>query len=235
MAYHFASLFSGSSQPFADRREAGHELAARLAAYRGQPDVVILALPRGGVPVAFEIAQALDALLDIFVVRKLGMPGHAEFAIGAIASGGVRVLSDDVIRWYGISESQIEAIARHELAELQRREREYRQGRTLIDLRGRTVILVDDGLATGSTMRAAVQAVRKHEPSRVVVAVPVGAPETCAELAALADEVVCARTPEPFSAVGLWYRDFSQTTDEEVQTLLADHARHVQAGRATHD
>jgi len=230
MASHFASLFSGSSQPFADRREAGKELAARLAPYRGHPDVVVLALPRGGVPVAFEIAEALDAPLDVFVVRKLGMPGHAEFAIGAIASGGVRVLSDDVIRWYGISESQIEAIARQELAELQRREREYRQGRALTDLRGRTVILVDDGLATGSTMRAAVQAVRRHEPSRLVVSVPVGAPETCAELAALADEIVCARMPEPFSAVGLWYRDFSQTTDEEVQTLLREHARHVQAG-----
>jgi predicted phosphoribosyltransferase len=235
MAYQPASLFGGSIRPFADRREAGQELAARLAAYRGQRDVIVLALPRGGVPVAFEIAEALAAPLDIFLVRKLGMPGHAEFAIGAIASGGVRVLSDDVIRWHGIPDSQIEAIAGQELAELQRREREYRQGRALTDLRGRTVILVDDGLATGSTMRAAVQAVRTHEPSRVVVAVPVGAPETCAELAALADEVVCARTPEPFSAVGLWYHDFSQTSDEEVRLLLGEHARHVQAGKASRD
>ena len=227
MAFQPASHVSGSIRPFADRREAGKELAARLAAYRGQADVVVLALPRGGVPVAFEIAEALGAPLDIFLVRKLGMPGHAEYAIGAIASGGVRVLSDDVIRWHGIPESQIEAIARQELAELERREREYRQGRALTDLRGRTVILVDDGLATGSTMRAAVEAVRRHEPSRVVVAVPVGAPETCAELAALADEIVCARMPEPFSAVGLWYRDFSQTTDEEVQMLLRTGSRRL--------
>jgi len=223
---------SGASGPFADRREAGKELAARLAAYGGRPDIVVLALPRGGVPVAYEIAKALDAPLDIFLVRKIGMPGHAEYAIGAIASGGVRVLSDDVIRWHGIPDSQIETIARQELAELQRREREYRQGRALTDLRGRTVILVDDGLATGSTMRAAVQAVRSHSPSRVVVAVPVGAPSTCAELAALADETVCARMPEPFSAVGLWYRDFSQTTDEEVRMLLREHARDVKAGGA---
>jgi putative phosphoribosyl transferase len=229
MAFQPASHISGSIQPFADRREAGQELAARLAGYRGQPDVVVLALPRGGVPVAFEIAEALGAPLDIFLVRKLGMPGQAEYAIGAIASGGVRVLSDDIIRWHGIPDSQIEAIARQELAELERREREYRQGRALTDLRGRTVILVDDGLATGSTMRAAVQAVRKHEPARVVVAVPVGAPSTCAELAAVADETVCARMPEPFSAVGLWYRDFSQTTDEEVQMLLRTHAQHVRA------
>ena len=231
-----ASLFGGGSiKPFADRREAGKELAARLAAYRGQPNVVVLALPRGGVPVAFEIAEALDAPLDIFLVRKLGMPGHSEFAIGAIASGGVRVLSDDVIREHGIPDRQIETIARQELAELERREREYRQGRALTELRHRTVILVDDGLATGSTMRAAVQAVRRHEPSRVVVAVPVGAPPTCAELAALADDIVCARMPEPFSAVGLWYHDFSQTTDEEVQTLLREHARRVVPGKTARD
>ena len=233
MAHTSARLFSGSIRPFADRREAGLELAGRLAAYHGQPGVVVLALPRGGVPVAFEIAEALDAPLDIFLVRKLGMPGHEEYAIGAIASGGVRVLSDDVIRWHGVPDSQIEAIALQELAELQRREREYRQGRALTDLRGRTVILVDDGLATGSTMRAAVQAVRMHEPSRVVVAVPVGAPSTCAEFSTLADEIVCARMPEPFSAVGLWYLDFSQTTDEEVQTLLREHARKVNAGNAS--
>ena len=227
MAFQPESHISGSIRPFADRREAGKALAARLAAYRGQADVVVLALPRGGLPVAFEIAEALGAPLDIFLVRKLGMPGHAEYAIGAIASGGIRVLSDDVIRWHGIPESQIEAIVRQELAELERREREYRQGRALTDLRGRTVILVDDGLATGSTMRAAVQAVRRHEPSRVVVAVPVGARETCAELTALADEIVCARMPEPFTAVGLWYRDFSQTTDEEVQLLLRTGSRRL--------
>src|SRR5437762_943179 len=155
---------------FANRREAGKELSAKLSGYRGRQDVVVLALPRGGVPVAFEIADAIDAPLDIFVVRKLGMPGHPEFAMGAIASGGVRVLSEDVIRWYGVTASTIEAVTQQELAELERREREYRRGRTLMDLRNRTVILVDDGLATGSTMRAAVQAVRAHGPARVVVA-----------------------------------------------------------------
>jgi len=191
-------------------------------------------LPRGGVPVAYEIAKALDAPLDVFVVRKLGMPGHPEFAIGAIASGGVRVLTEDVIRWYRIPDSVIDAIARQELAELERREREYRRGRPPIDLRDRVVILVDDGLATGSTMRAAVEAVRAHKPARVVVAVPVGAPSTCEEFADITDEIVCARTPEPFSAVGLWYRDFSQTTDEEVRALLEEHARHARSRSARH-
>ena len=214
----------GSNTPlrqFTDRREAGRELASKLATYRGQRDLVVLALPRGGVPVAFEIAEALDAPLDIFVVRKLGMPGHPEFAIGAIASGGVRVLSEDVIREFGIHPDVLDEIARRELLELERREREYRQGRSLADLRGRTVILVDDGLATGSSMRAAVEAVRALDPARVVVAVPVGAPSTCAGLRAIADDVVCAREPEPFSAVGLWYSDFSQTSDEEVRELLS--------------
>ena len=235
MAYQPATISSGSNRPFADRREAGKELAAKLSAYRGRQDVVVLALPRGGVPVAFEVAEALDAPLDIFVVRKLGMPGHPEFAIGAIASGGVRVLSEDAIRWYGIADTQIEAVARHELAELQRREQDYRQGRALTDLQGRTVILVDDGLATGSSMRAAVQAVRAHEPGRVVVAVPVGAPSACEEFADITDETVCARTPEPFSAVGLWYRDFSQTTDAEVRALLQEHARRIRTGSASHE
>jgi putative phosphoribosyl transferase len=234
MAYQHANINSGPERPFADRREAGKELAAKLVAYRGRQDVVVLALPRGGVPVAFEVAEALDAPLDIFVVRKLGMPGHPEFAMGAIASGGVRVLSEDAIRWYAIPDSQIEAVARVELAELQRREQEYRQGRALIDLHGRTVILVDDGLATGASMRAAVQAVRAHKPARVVVAVPVGAPSTCEEFADITDETVCARTPEPFSAVGLWYRDFSQTTDEEVLALLQEHAQRIRSGNASH-
>jgi predicted phosphoribosyltransferase len=208
---------------FADRHEAGQRLAQALERYAGRTDVLVLALPRGGVPVAYEIAEAIDAPLDIFVVRKLGMPGHPEYAMGAIASGGVRVVSDDVIRWYGISPAAIDAIARDELAELERREREYRRGRPMTDLRGRTVILVDDGLATGSTMRAAVHAVRALGPARVVVAVPVGAPSTCQEFNGIADEVVCARTPEPFSAVGLWYRDFSQTSDSEVRALLEAH------------
>jgi putative phosphoribosyl transferase len=230
-----SSQGGASVRPFADRREAGKELASRLRKYGGRGDTVVLALPRGGVPVAYEIAEALDAPLDIFVVRKLGMPGHPEYAMGAIASGGIRVISDDVIRWYGISPAAIEAVAREELAELERREREYRRGRPLVDLRGRTAILVDDGLATGSTMRAAVQAVRALAPARVVVAVPVGAPSTCDEFQDITDETVCARTPEPFSAVGLWYRDFSQTSDEEVRQLLEDHAQHVRARSAEHE
>jgi putative phosphoribosyl transferase len=210
-------------QQFADRREAGKELAAKLRYLANRDDVVVLALPRGGVPVAFEVAEALDAALDIFLVRKLGLPGYAELAMGAIASGGVRVLNEDVVRWYGVSDRAIEAVAREEQRELERREREYRRGLPLADLRNRVVILVDDGLATGSTMRAAVEAVRQHGPARVVVAVPVGAPSTCEEFADVTDETVCARTPEAFSAVGQWYRDFSQTTDEEVHELLEEH------------
>ena len=223
-------MFRESNQPFSDRREAGVELAAKLNPYRGRTDVVVLALPRGGVPVAFEVAEALDAELDIFLVRKLGMPGHREYAIGAIASGGVRVVNEDVIRDYGIPSHAIDAIAREEQAELERREREYRQGLPLTNLRGRTVILVDDGLATGSTMRAAVQAVRQHDPARVIVAVPVGAPSTCRAFADITEETVCARTPEPFSAVGLWYRDFSETSDDEVRHLLRQHAARVRTG-----
>lgn len=223
-------MFHESNRPFSDRREAGMELASKLKQYAGRTDVVVLALPRGGVPVAFEVAESLDAPLDIFLVRKLGMPGHPEYAMGAIASGGVRVLSEDVVRAYDIPQSAIDTIARKEREELERREREYRRGAALTDLRGRIVILVDDGLATGSTMKAAVQAVRQHGPARVVVAVPVGAPSTCEEFADVTDETVCARTPEPFSAVGRWYRDFSQTTDEEVQTLLREHAMRLQAG-----
>lgn len=218
-----------SSRPFSDRREAGVELATKLRHYAGRNDVVVLALPRGGVPVAFEVAEELDAPLDIFIVRKLGMPGHPEYAMGAIASGGVRVLSEDIVRAYGIPQSTIDAIAREEQKELERRELQYRKNAALTELRGRIIILVDDGLATGSTMRAAVQAVRQHRPARVVVAVPVGAPSTCDEFADVTDETVCARTPAPFSAVGLWYRDFSQTTDEEVETLLREHAVRMQS------
>jgi putative phosphoribosyl transferase len=234
MSSPYASASSSSVRPFADRREAGKELASMLRKYAGRDDLVVLALPRGGVPVAFEIAEALGAPLDIFVVRKLGMPGHPEYAMGAIASGGIRVISDDVIRWYGISPAAIEAVAREELAELERREREYRRGRPLTSLHGKTVILVDDGLATGSTMRAAVQAVRALQPARVVVAVPVGAPQTCEEFNDITDETVCARTPEPFSAVGLWYRDFSQTSDEEVRALLEEHAQQI-GSRSSND
>jgi putative phosphoribosyl transferase len=207
-------------QPFADRHEAGSVLATHLSTFRGRDDVVVLGLPRGGVPVAFAIATALEAPLDVFVVRKLGVPGHAELAMGAIASGDIRVLNEDVVAWYGLPQAAIDEVARVEQIELERREREYRDGQPLLELKGRIVILVDDGLATGSTMKAAVQAVRARDPARIVVAVPVGARDTCAALARLADDVVCARMPEPFSAVGLWYRDFSQTTDEEVRELL---------------
>jgi putative phosphoribosyl transferase len=192
--------------------------------------VVVLALPRGGVPVAYEVARHLRAPLDLFLVRKLGVPGHPELAMGAIATGAVRVLNEDVVNWYGIPLSVIDQVARAEQAELERRERAYRDGRPPISLQARTVLLIDDGLATGSTMKAAVEAVRAHKPARIVVAVPVGSPETCAEFADFADDVVCARTPEPFSAVGLWYRDFSQTGDAEVRALLHEHSE--AAGRA---
>ncbi len=207
-------------QPFLNRRDAGRTLATYLSKHAGRNDVIVLALPRGGVPVAYEVAQALGAPMDLFLVRKLGTPGHRELAMGAIASGGIRVLNEDVVRWYSIRESVIEHVVREEQAELERRERVYRENRPVPDLQGRIVILIDDGLATGSTMRAAAQAVRERQPSSVVVAVPVGARGTCAELAAYADDVICARMPEPFSAVGQWYLDFAQTEDEEVRDLL---------------
>ena len=213
------------NQVFADRREAGVELASKVRHLANRNDVVVLALPRGGVPVAYEVAEALNAPLDIFLVRKLGLPGYPELARGAIASGGVHVLNPEVVRFYDVSSAAIDRVAQAERLELERREREYRRGRSMTNLRGKTVILVDDGLATGSTMRAAVEAVRQHQPARVVVAVPVGAPSTCAEFADITDETVCARTPQQFSAVGLWYRDFSQTTDDEVRSLLDAHAR----------
>lgn len=217
-------------RPYKNRRDAGVELAEKLRKYAGRSDVIVLALPRGGVPVAYEVAEALDAALDVFLVRKLGLPGHPELAMGAIASGGIRVLNEDVVRWYGVPEAVIDAAARREQAELERREAAYRSGQSPPDLSNKVVTLVDDGLATGSTMRAAVEAVRLHQPARVVVAVPVGSPDTCRELQALADEVVCARTPEPFAAVGQWYLDFTQTTDEEVRALLQEHARHLRTG-----
>jgi len=204
---------------YRDRRHAGLELARYLADVKGQ-DVVVLALPRGGVPVAFEVARALDAELDVFVVRKLGLPGHPEFAMGAIASGGVRVLNDEVVRLYRIPEQAVEAIARDERHELERRERAFRSQRPPLDVGGRTVVLIDDGLATGSTMKAAVEAVRSLRPARIIVAVPVGSPDTCREFAAIADDIICARAPEHFAAVGQWYDDFRQTTDEEVRELL---------------
>jgi putative phosphoribosyl transferase len=205
---------------FRDRADGGRQLAGLLNAYASRPDVIVLALPRGGVPVGFEVARQLHALLDVFLVRKLGVPGHSELAMGAIASGGVRVLSDDLIRELAIPRSLVEHVAAQEQLELERRHRAYRGDRPLPLLRGRTVILVDDGLATGATMEAAVRAARLHEPARIVVAVPVGSAETCARLQGVADEVVCAAMPEPFRAVGLWYSRFDQTTDEEVVELL---------------
>ena len=208
------------AKPFRDRGDAGRQLAAKLAAYAGRPDVLVLGLPRGGVPVAFEVARALDAPLDVFMVRKLGVPGHRELAMGAIATGGVRVLNDDVVQGLGIPERVIDTVATEEQRELERGEREYRDGRPPPDVRGRTVILVDDGLATGSTMRAAVAALRQQQPAGIVVAVPVASPETCDELRAEVEDVVCPVTPERFRAVGLWYEDFSPTTDEEVRELL---------------
>ena len=208
-----------SERPFSDRREAGRELATRLPPVRAD-EVVVLALPRGGVPVAYEIARALGAPLDVFLVRKLGTPGHPELAMGAIASGGIRVLNDEVVQHLNIPPELIDAVAEREQVELERREAEYRHGAPLPSLRNRTVILVDDGLATGSTMKAAVEAVKHEQPARVIVAVPVGAPETCRALTTIADEVICARMPSPFSAVGQWYRDFTQTTDHEVTDLL---------------
>ena len=217
--------------PFVDRRDAGRVLASRLAKYANRDDVIVLALPRGGVPVAYEVASALGAPMDVFLVRKLGTPGHRELAMGAIASGGVRVLNDDVVRWYGIPEAAIERVAREEEQELQRRERAYRDDLPAPALANLTVILIDDGLATGSTMRAAAQAMRAHHPSRVVIAVPVGAPQTCSELAAVADEVICARMPEPFSAVGQWYLNFNQTDDKEVRDLLQKSTHTPQAYR----
>lgn len=205
---------------FRDRREAGRRLARELGEYSNRPDVLVLALPRGGVPVGYEVARALHAPLDVFVVRKLGVPGHEELAMGAIASGGVRVLNDDVVRMLDVPDAAIDAVARDEQRELERRESLYRDGRPPADVRGRTVVLVDDGLATGSTMRAAEAAVRSLHPRAVVVAVPVGAAETCEEIRALADEVVCPHTPAGFRAVGQWYEDFSQTTDDEVRKIL---------------
>jgi putative phosphoribosyl transferase len=207
-------------QPFIDRHDAGRTLALRLDGYAGRNDVIVLALPRGGVPVAYEVALALRAPMDLFLVRKLGTPGHRELAMGAIASGGIRVLNDDVVRSYEIPDSVIESVVREEEEELQRRERAYREGRVAPNLENRVVILVDDGLATGSTMRAAVKAVRQRHPSRIVVAVPVGAAETCVALAAVVDEVICARMPRPFSAVGQGYLHFDQIEDDEVRRLL---------------
>jgi predicted phosphoribosyltransferase len=215
-------MFGSSSREsrFADRSAAGEALGEALSRFAGS-DAVVLALPRGGVPVGFEVATALGVPLDVLVVRKLGFPGHPEFAMGAIASGGVRVMNDEIPDGYLPPAAQIDAVTRVEQEELERRERAYRGHRELISIQGRTVLLVDDGLATGTTMRAAVRAVRQLGPLRIIVAVPVGSREACAALLMVADEVVCLRTPEPFTAVGLWYEVFDQTSDDEVARLLA--------------
>ncbi|MDT7751740.1 MAG: hypothetical protein QOD96_5402 [Pseudonocardiales bacterium] len=214
---------------FRDRRDAGRAVAGLLEHYRAQPDVVVLGLPRGGVPVAYEVARALSAPLDVFVVRKLGVPGQEEVAMGAIASGGVVVINDDVVRGLGIASEVLQRVAEQEGRELLRRQQAYRDGRPMPELADKTVILVDDGLATGSSMQAAIIALREHKPRRIVVAVPAAPKSTCEELSAIVDEVICATTPAPFLAVGAWYWDFSQVTDEEVRDLLRAAATSVPA------
>jgi putative phosphoribosyl transferase len=216
---------------FANRTEAGKELAAKLQAYAHRDDVIVLALPRGGVPVGYEVARLLDAPLDVFIVRKLGVPGHEELAMGAIATGGVRVLNEQVTAYF--EQEIIEAVARREEQELKRREQLYRGDRPFPDLSDRTVILVDDGLATGATMRAGVVALRQLRARRIVAAVPVAEAQTCDDFRSVADEVVCAVTPEPFIAVGAWYLNFSQTSDEEVQACL-ERARLERKERLSH-
>jgi predicted phosphoribosyltransferase len=213
-------LFQGAEMRFKDRTEAGQRLAARLSAYAKRPEVLVLALPRGGVPVAAEVAEALEAPLDVFLVRKLGVPGQEELAMGAVASGGVRVLNEEVVEFLGLSRPVIEEVTAHERRELERRERRYRHGLDPIDPRGKIVLLVDDGLATGSTMRAAVKALRELGSAGIVVAVPVAPPSTVRKLSAFADDVVCVLTPETFDAVGGFYEGFPQTTDEEVCAIL---------------
>ena len=209
-----------STQPFTNRAEAGELLAARFSNLANRDDVIVLGLPRGGVPVGYEVAKALGVALDVFVVRKLGVPGHEELAMGAIASGEVRLVNHDVVDALGIPGNVIDRVAERERAELERRELLYRGSRPLVPLANKIVILVDDGLATGATMRAAVTAIRHQQPAQIIVAVPVGAPSTCNELSKEADQVVCLRSPEPFVAVGMWYRDFTPTSDREVRALL---------------
>ena len=214
-----------AERPFANRVDAGRKLAIKLVAYAESPNLLVLALPRGGVPIAYEIARALQAPLDIFLVRKLGVPGNEELAMGAIASGGVRVLNPEAMGWSDLSDSIIEDVAKREQKELERREHLYRGDRPALDIQGRTVILVDDGLATGATMRAASIAIRRKNPMKIVVAVPVAPTETCESFRSEVEEVICGITPEPFIAVGACYSDFSQTSDEEVRQLLEKASR----------
>jgi putative phosphoribosyl transferase len=211
-----------TGQPFNDRHDAGRRLAERLMPYADRSDVVVLGLPRGGIPVAYEVAKRLQAPLDVFVVRKLGVPGRQELAMGALASGHTVVVDQEMVDHFNISKDLLEAIIRTEEQEFVRREHLYRDHRKPMEVKGQTVILVDDGLATGSSMRAAVQALGAKHPARIVVAAPVASREACAEFKQKADEMICAMTPEPFYAVGQWYKDFSQTSDEEVRRLLAE-------------
>ncbi|MEW6127260.1 MAG: phosphoribosyltransferase [Acidobacteriota bacterium] len=210
---------------FQDRREAGQVLAEKLQPYANRADVMVLGLPRGGMPVAFEIAQTLNAPLEVFVVRKLGVPDYEELAMGAIASGGARVINQDIVAEFAISSAELESVIAREQIELERREQLYRNAEAMPDLKGRVVILVDDGLATGATMRAAVAALRAQQPAQIIVAVPVAPPDVCQLFQRLADECVCTLTIEPFDGVGRWYRDFSQITDEEVRECLRRAAR----------
>jgi putative phosphoribosyl transferase len=218
--------------PFLDRSDAGRRLAERLRDYTDNPGCLVLSLPRGGVPVGYEVAHALHLPLDVFVVRKLGVPGHEELAMGAIASGGVKVLNEDVVGPLRISSEAIDAVAAREGQELERREREYRDERPAPEVRDRTIILIDDGLATGASMRAAVLALKKRRARRIIVAVPVGSRRTCSTLGTIADEVVCLETPADFAAVGEWYYDFSQTSDRQVRDLLAQAAEQAPAPAA---
>lgn len=221
-----------TDSPYRDRAQAGEELARALAGYGGRSDLSILALPRGGVPVAFEIARALHAPLDVYLVRKLGAPGEEELAIGAVASGGVRVLNADIVRQLGVPDEWIASVSRKEISELDRRQRLYRQGRGPLEVAGRIAILVDDGLATGATMKAAIASLRQLQPAEIVVAVPVAARSTAREIAALADRFVCPLQPEGFRAVGEWYRSFPQTSDEEVTDLIDRSSRPLRSGPA---
>jgi putative phosphoribosyl transferase len=207
---------------FRDRQEAGKRLAEALAEYENRPDVLVLALPRGGVPVGAEVASALDVAMDLMLVRKLGVPGHRELAMGAVATGGIRVLNEDVVRTLGLDDEAIEAVARGEQRELERRDEAYRGGRRPSPVADRVVILVDDGLATGATMRAAIAALKTQRPDRIVVAVPVAPPDTCEALREEADQVLCLAEPDPFMAIGVWYEDFPQLTDDEVRALLGE-------------